>query len=77
MPSRSSTIDACCRNFLKSYGVWFLPPLILQSAALVLGMLWGFLVFLLYWLSSHTNRSHGTQVPFLGSGQFWCDYINT
>jgi len=72
---RRST-DLLKRNFLKSYGVWFLPPLILQSAALVLGMLWGFLVFLLYWLSSHTNRSHGTQeAAILGAISFFVAWV--
>ena len=51
-----------CRNFLKSYGVWWFPPLVMQSAALLLSAVWGFLVFLIYWISSHNNRAHGTQV---------------
>ena len=51
-----------CRNFLKSYGVWWFPPMVLQSAAFILSAAWGVLIFTLYWLTSHHTRQHGTEV---------------
>jgi hypothetical protein len=72
---RRST-DLLKRNFLKSYGVWWFPPLVMQSASLLLSVAWGCLVFLLYWISSHTNRSHGTQeAAILGAISFFVAWV--
>lgn len=80
--------EAFRRNFLKSFGVWWFPPLVMQSAAFILGATWGILVFLIYWLSAH-NHSHAKQVEKtklvlclvnknpLSSTQLGLQYINT
>lgn len=65
--------SASCRNFLKSYAVWFFPPLVLQMAAFTLSAAWGVLVFLLYWLSSKSNRPHGKSVRI----EYICFHISS
>lgn len=50
-----------CRNFLKSYAVWWFPPMVLQMAAFVLSAAWGVLAFLIYWLTDR-HRVHAKQV---------------
>ena len=59
---RSAT-DLLKRNFLKAYAVWFIPPMVLQTAAFLLSAAWGCVVFGLAWLVWHgSHPQHGFAV---------------
>lgn len=54
-----SVTDLLARNFLKAYAVWWIPPLVLQTAAFLISAAWGCLVYGLGWLLWHNSHQHG------------------
>ena len=50
--------DLFKRNFLKAYAVWWIPPLVLQTAAFLVSAAWGCLVFGIAWLAWHNAHPH-------------------
>lgn len=45
MVASKNVVDLLHRNFLDAFGVWWLPPLILQMTCLVLSGLWSVLIY--------------------------------
>ena len=54
--------DLLTRNFLKAYGVWWFPPMVVQCAAFLLSVAWGLVTFLTAWLVwRHQSGNSGQQ----------------
>lgn len=48
--------DLLARNFLKSFGVWWFPPVVLNTAAAIASLLWGVAVFGASYMWWHNTR---------------------
>lgn len=48
--------DLLARNFLKSFGVWWFPPVVLNTAAGIASLVWGGAVFGASYLWWHNTR---------------------
>ena len=51
--------DLLRRNFLKAYGVWWFPPLVIQMGAFVLSAAWGLALYgATYFALGHHAQGH-------------------
>lgn len=48
--------DLLARNFLKSFGVWWFPPLVLNTTAAIVSLVWGGAVFGASYFFWHNTR---------------------
>ncbi|DBA76839.1 TPA: hypothetical protein ACH3X2_008854 [Trebouxia sp. C0005] len=58
--------DLLARNFLKAYGVWWFPPMVLNCAAVLLSLAWGLLIFTLSWLRWQPSANGTMEAAILG-----------
>ncbi|KAK9829886.1 hypothetical protein WJX72_008466 [[Myrmecia] bisecta] len=61
-----SVTDLLKRNFLKAYGVWWFPPLVLNLASFLLSAVWGLSVFAMSYASWHKNTNGLQESIILG-----------
>ncbi|KAL3151941.1 hypothetical protein ABBQ32_001067 [Trebouxia sp. C0010 RCD-2024] len=59
--------DLLARNFLKAYGVWWFPPMVLNCAAFLLSLAWGLLIFTLSWLRWQSGTNGTQEAAILGA----------
>jgi uncharacterized membrane protein required for colicin V production len=71
MTAGRKATDLLARNFLKSYGVWWFPPVVMQSCAFLLSLVWGLIVFSFYWLASHSHKQGTSESIALGALSFF------
>ena len=45
MDAGRGVTDLLVRNFLKAYGVWWVPPLVIQLGAFMLSAAWGAVLY--------------------------------
>ncbi|KAK9918484.1 hypothetical protein WJX75_004393 [Coccomyxa subellipsoidea] len=63
------------RNFLKAYGVWWFPPLVLQMAAFALSATWGVLIFGISYFAWHSQEHAQAQAALLGVLSFFMAWV--
>ncbi|CAL8471654.1 g11196 [Coccomyxa elongata] len=63
------------RNFLKAYGVWWFPPLVLQMAAFALSATWGLLIAGISYLAWHSQEHAQAQAALLGVLAFFMAWV--
>jgi hypothetical protein len=51
-----SVTDLLARNFLKTFAVWWIPPMVVQSCAVVLSAAWAVLLFTGSWFAWSTHE---------------------
>lgn len=68
--------DLLSRNFLKSFGVWWFPPVVLNTAAAIASLVWGGAVFGASYLWWHNTRQ-GLAVRCMGCMSLYCMSLYT
>ena len=59
MDAGRNVTDLLTRNFLKAYGVWWFPPLVIQLGAFLVAAAWGLALFgETYFALKHENAGH-------------------
>jgi hypothetical protein len=55
--------DLLKRNFLKAYGVWWFPPMVLQTSAFLFSLAWATLIGSLYYMLDSKRPAIGQVCP--------------
>lgn len=59
------------RNFLKAYGVWWFPPMVIQMGAFMLSAAWGLALYATTYFAltnqqqGHQARSNSTMIEYV------------
>ena len=71
MDAGRGVTDLLMRNFLKAYGVWWFPPLVIQLGAFMLSAAWGAALYAMtYFALADKQQGHmvRTEAPSPDSG---------
>ena len=64
MDAGRGVTDLLVRNFLKSYGVWWFTPLVIQLGAFMLSAAWGAALFAMtYYALGPKQQGHMVRTP--------------
>jgi hypothetical protein len=67
--------DLLRRNFLKAFGVWWFPPMVIQLAAFLLSAAWGLAIFTASWVTWHHQPTGSQEAAALGILSFLMSFV--